>query len=534
MASHTCHMQRRNVAITFLIALLGVVGMSLGARPAGAAPVVPSSAADQFVALINQTRASHGLGALTRDSGLDNVARQWSSTMASTGNFSHRTNLGPAIAAVEPNWRGAAENIGMGDSDSANIAVLHANFVASPGHYANIVGDYNRVGVGVVVTGKTQYVTVNFLLGPAIAPAVPVEPTLPAPALKAASGLTAINPVRVVDTRPTGAIAGGSTFSFKPSDRVGDAAGAQAVAINITIVGASGAGYVTVWPCDATKPDTSSLNHEAGETKANSTTVAVAGDGRVCVFTQAGGNFLVDMSGYYKPNSGLRYTPQTPARLIDTRSNGGQVQQARFTVPGGAGAAALNITVTAPTAGGYITVWPCDQSQPTSSNLNFRGGETAANLVLTRVAGNGAVCMFSSVPAHMIADLAGTAQGSGNLLVAAEPRRAVDTRSGIGGRVGMLASDVNRPQVVNLKQLGRVAGDATGVVLTVTATGSTDPGWLAVYPCDQGVPKTSNVNFADGQTVANAVISKLDGSGQVCIASMTAVHVIADVVGWLA
>jgi hypothetical protein len=71
-------------------------------------------------------------------------------------------------------------------------------------------------------------------------------------------------------------------------------------------------------------------------------------------------------------------------------------------------------------------------------------------------------------------------------------------------------------------------------VLTVTATGSADPGWLAVYPCDQGVPKTSNVNFADGQTVANAVISKLDGSGQVCIASMTAVHVIADVVGWLA
>jgi uncharacterized protein YkwD len=526
-------MPRRTFVLTLLVTLLGTLGVALGARPASAAPAVPSNAEDQYFALVNQTRAARGLGALTRDGGLDGVARQWSSTMASTGSFSHRTNLGAAIAGVEPNWKGGAENIGMGDSDASTVSNIHDRFVASPGHLANIVGNYNRAGVGVVIVGNTQYVTVNFLLGPNIAPPIPVDP-LPAPVARAAAGLTAINPVRLVDTRATGAIAAGGTMAFKPTDRVGDSAGSPAIAINITIVNANGPGFVTVWPCDAARPGASSLNHEAGETRANSTTVAVGGDGRVCVYSQSGGHFLIDLSGYYKAGSGLRYTPQAPVRALDTRNNGGQIQNARFKVPGGVGAAAINVTVTAPVNGGYVTVWPCDQGQPTSSNVNFGPGETAANLVITRVAGNGDVCLYSSVPAHLIADIQGTAQASGSMLIAADPRRGIDTRSGVGGRYGMVPGDVNQPLVVNLKQLGRVAGNATGVVLTVTATGSGDGGWMAVYPCDQGLPATSNVNFASGQTVANAVIAKLDGQGRVCIASYAATHVLADVVGWLA
>jgi hypothetical protein len=527
-------MPRRTVVFTLLAALLGTLGVALSARPASAAPASPGTAEDQYFALINQTRAARGLGALTRDGGLDNLARQWSSNMGSTGSFNHRPNLGAAVGTVEPNWRGAAENIGMGDSDASNVARIHDRFVASPGHFANIIGDFNRVGVGVIIVGATQYVTVNFLLGPSISPPVPADPQ-PAPRTMAAAGLTAINPVRVVDTRKwPSAVGAGGTFSFKPSDAVGDASGAQAVAVNITVVGAFGPGFVTVWPCDSARPNVSSLNHGAGETKANSTTVAVGGDGKVCVYSQSGGQFLVDLSGYYKANAGLRYTPQRPSRLLDTRPKGGQVRSARFTVPGGAGAAAINVTVTAPQGGGYITVWPCDQAQPTASNLNFENGETAANLVLTRVAGNGEVCLFSSTPAHLIADVQGTAQGGGSMLTAADPRRGIDTRSGLGGHYGFVAGDVNKPLVVNLKQLGRVAGNATGAVLTITVTGGVGDGWMSVYPCDEGMPPTSNVNFSAGQTVANAVVSKLDGQGKVCIASSTSAHVLADVVGWLA
>jgi uncharacterized protein YkwD len=538
MPSHTCHMQWRKFLLTLVVTLtsataLGTLGVAFGSRPASAAAAVPSNAEDQYFALVNQTRAARGLGALTRDGGLDSVARQWSSTMASTGSFSHRTNLSGAIAGVEPNWKGAAENIGTGDADATTVAHIHDRFVASPGHLANIVGNYNRAGVGVVVVGNTQYVTVNFLLGPNIAPPIPVDP-LPAPVARAAAGLTAINPVRLIDTRATGAIAGGGTFAFKPTDRVAAAAGSQAVAVNITVVDAKGPGFVTVWPCDASRPEASSLNHEAGETKANSTTVAVGADGRVCVYSQSGGHFLVDLSGYYKANSGLRYTPQAPVRALDTRKNGSQIQTARFKVPGGAGAAAINVTVTAPVNGGFVTVWPCDEARPTSSSLNYGPGDTAANLVMTRVAGNGDVCLYSSAPAHLIADIQGTAQGSGSLLIAADPRRAVDTRSGLGGRYGAVPGDVNQPLVVNLKQLGRVAGDATGAVLTITVTGSVDGGWMAVYACDQGLPDTSNVNFAPGQTVANAVFAKLDGQGRICISSYAGAHVIADVVGWLA
>ena len=41
-----------------------------------------------------------------------------------------------------------------------------------------------------------------------------------------------------------------------------------------------------------------------------------------------------------------------------------------------------NLTVTAPTAGGYLTAYPPDTTRPGVSNLNFNSGQTVANLAL--------------------------------------------------------------------------------------------------------------------------------------------------------
>ena len=50
----------------------------------------------------------------------------------------------------------------------------------------------------------------------------------------------------------------------------------------------------------------------------------------------------------------------------------------------GASAAVLNVTVTDPTAAGYVTVYPSDTCPtPFVSNLNFVAGETVPNLVIT-------------------------------------------------------------------------------------------------------------------------------------------------------
>jgi hypothetical protein len=50
-------------------------------------------------------------------------------------------------------------------------------------------------------------------------------------------------------------------------------------------------------------------------------------------------------------------------------------------------------------------VYPCDQPQPGTSNLNFKAGQTIASTVISRLSTSGAVCIYSSAPTHFIADV---------------------------------------------------------------------------------------------------------------------------------
>ncbi len=79
---------------------------------------------------------------------------------------------------------------------------------------------------------------------------------------------------------------------------------------------------------------------------------------------------------------------------------------------------------------------------------------------------------------------------------------------------------------------GGVPANATAVTLNVTATGSLGGGFATVYPCGAPRPDTSNINFAAGSTVANAVTSKVGVGGAVCIYNDAATHLIVDVNGY--
>ena len=56
----------------------------------------------------------------------------------------------------------------------------------------------------------------------------------------------------------------------------------------------------------------------------------------------------------------------------------------------GVGAVSMNVTVTQPDGGGYVTVFPCGV-QPTASSLNYVPGQTVANAVIAPVSAQGEV-----------------------------------------------------------------------------------------------------------------------------------------------
>jgi hypothetical protein len=81
---------------------------------------------------------------------------------------------------------------------------------------------------------------------------------------------------------------------------------------------------------------------------------------------------------------------------------------------------------------------------------------------------------------------------------------------------------------------GYIPGSGVGAVsLNITVTGPEAAGFITVYPCGTRA-EVSSLNFAVGQTVANAVIAPVSSTGSVCFYSQVATDLIVDVNGWFA
>jgi hypothetical protein len=76
---------------------------------------------------------------------------------------------------------------------------------------------------------------------------------------------------------------------------------ATAVVLNVTVDGADGTGFVTVFPCGGALPLASNVNYVAGMTVANAVTVAVGDLGRVCVYTSVATHLIVDTNAAFAP-----------------------------------------------------------------------------------------------------------------------------------------------------------------------------------------------------------------------------------------
>ena len=80
---------------------------------------------------------------------------------------------------------------------------------------------------------------------------------------------------------------------------------------------------------------------------------------------------------------------------------------------------------------------------------------------------------------------------------------------------------------------GVPAAGVSAVVLNVTVTQPTSPGFLTVYPNGTARPIASNLNFVPNETVPNLVVAKVGADGKVAVYNNAgSTHVVLDVVGW--
>jgi hypothetical protein len=220
----------------------------------------------------------------------------------------------------------------------------------------------------------------------------------------------ATKPVRALDTRTGSDVTAGAPLQDATPQAIdiggrtigGVTIPSDAVAVtgNLTVVGQTARGYLSLTPTAQTTPTTSTLNFPSGDVRANNVTVPLGASGRVWVVYRGGGSAhaLFDVTGYFTTTGdGAHWVPLAPARVLDSRYDVGRDGAFSANLPGsvtvlgsggiGSDAVALtgNLTVANQTRGGYASLTPTPTSSPSTSTINFPTGEARANGVTSRV-----------------------------------------------------------------------------------------------------------------------------------------------------
>lgn len=226
-------------------------------------------------------------------------------------------------------------------------------------------------------------------------------------------------PVRVYDSRYISTANGwvhqplgpGQSYTQPIWGYNGTPSGVSAVVLNVTVTGPTSAGYLTVYPTGAARPLASNLNFTAGQTVANRVIVGVGPDGSVTIFNGLGTvDLVIDMTGSFTGMSpmtatGSAFISGVPSRIYDSRTCACKIPPGYFLdlplTGSQATALSLNVTATNETAYGYLTVYPDDgsngqnQAPPLASDLNFRPGQTVANMTVVMLPSDTAFNVFN-------------------------------------------------------------------------------------------------------------------------------------------
>lgn len=207
--------------------------------------------------------------------------------------------------------------------------------------------------------------------------------------------------------------------------KAGVPAGATAVALNITTLNTASGGFITAYPCGMALPAVSNVNVAVGAARQNLAVVPVSANGEVCIYSYPATDLKVDVLGYYSSNGVARLTPTSPTRVVDTRdltrdlmnvgTMGSRIAPSTVYrvdlggergIPTTAKALSVNVTVTAVSTTGSITVWGCGTTPPVKT-INFTAGSTIANGVQVKLSSVGELCFSGTTNAHVIVDVNG-------------------------------------------------------------------------------------------------------------------------------
>jgi uncharacterized protein YkwD len=142
----------RTVAAFAILAVLAACdqpAQTTSSPSANAAPVAAVSTGGDagLTALINNFRASQGMGPVVAVPSLTRAAQSHVQDMVANGYFSHSSrngaSVGDRVKANGCDWTGVSENIAQGQTSPEQAM---QSWINSPGHRRNLLGPYTQIG----------------------------------------------------------------------------------------------------------------------------------------------------------------------------------------------------------------------------------------------------------------------------------------------------------------------------------------------------------------------------------------------------
>ncbi len=320
------------------------------------------------------------------------------------------------VTITQPQGRGFATIYPCGEQPNAST-LNYADGQTIPN--GAIIG-LSPTGTICIFTLRTTHVIIDatgYLPGGS-----PIETIAPARLLETRNGPG----LATIDDRFTGIgpVEGGTFLELPIAGRAGIPTTAGAVIANVTVTGAQGTGFATIYPCGE-RPNASTLNYSAGQTIPNNAVIQLSPSGSVCIFTLRTADVIVDATGYLPPD--IDVTTIEPVRLLETRTGpnldtidgrfagigpnpAGTVLEVdiagRPGIPTDARALIANVTITQPQGRGFATIYPCGE-QPNASTLNYADGQTIPNGAIIGLSPTGTICIFTLRTTHVIIDATG-------------------------------------------------------------------------------------------------------------------------------
>ncbi|MEH0842968.1 hypothetical protein V6U81_11340 [Micromonospora sp. CPCC 205711] len=257
------------------------------------------------------------------------------------------------------------------------------------------------------------------------------------------------------------------------------------------------------------------------------------------------------------------YYPVAPARLMDTRiglgapkAKIGPAAKVDLQVAGrggvptiGVGAVVLNVTITGPTAGSFVTVYPAGVTRPTASSVNFAAGWLGSNNVTVKLGSGGMASVYNnSGSTDVIVDVVGwyakdntPTNRAGGQYEWFEPQRVDDTRDDPAGKP--LAGEA-LDYALSFQDTPERNTHVKAFVLNITAVSPSAGGFLTAWSGATARPNVSTVNYGAGKNVPNLAYVETTpctgtedsnfcvvGEPKFKIFTSQSAHILVDVVG---